>query len=198
MQRTTLYTAALLALALATTAEERTTRETPVTTLPLGFLIEQHFGVDRASLQEQAQWISESDLIVALQLRRQTHRDLQHLIGWRREGASWDEIARRCGLTGVAFFVPLPASQTLRGPYVRPYTFWRKSPGADLKLTDEEVRELALLRTLRDFCQLSAAEVVRLRTSGRSPETIAASYGPRREELRSSMQPSPARPAEKP
>lgn len=193
MHRTTLYASALLALAFATAAEERPEPEVRVATLEMGFLFERHFGADRDALQSQARWISESDLVVALQLRRLTRIDLDTIIGWRREGSSWDAISRKCGLRAHAFYVELPESQPLRGPYVRPYSLWREAPGADLRLTDEEVRELVLLRTLRDFCQLPAAEVVRLRMSGRSPETIAATHGPGRDGVRSSLQPNSPR-----
>jgi len=189
MHRTTLYAAGLLALAFATVAEERREPENPLASLQLGFLYEHHFGADRTTLQEQARWISESDLLVALQLRRQTRIDLERLIGWRRQGSSWDEITRQCGLPATVFFVQLPRTEPLRGPYVRPYSVWRDSPGTDVRLTDEEVRELVLLRTLRDFCQIPAAQVVRLRLSGRSPMAIAAAYGPQREGLRSTLQP---------
>jgi hypothetical protein len=193
MHRTTLYASALLALAFATAAEERPEAEARAATLELGFLYERHFGADRASMQQQARWVSESDLVVALQLRRLSRTDLDTIIGWRREGSSWDSISRRCGLRAHAFYVELPASQELRGPYVRPYSLWRQTPGADLRLTDEEVRELALLRTLRDYCDLPAAEVVRLRLSGRSPETIAATHGAERGGVRSSLQPTSPR-----
>ena len=79
-------------------------------------------------------------------------------------------------------------SKSLRNVHFSP-AVWRDSPGADVRLTDEEVRELVLLRTLRDFCQIPAAQVVRLRLSGRSPMAIAAAYGPQREGLRSTLQP---------
>jgi hypothetical protein len=191
MQRTTLLTMALMVLAFATLAQER--QETPIASLQLGFLYEQHFDTNRATLLEQARWVSESDLLVALQVRRLTRMDLERIVGWRREGASWDDIARQGGLRASAFFVDLPASEPLRGPYVRPYTTWRESPGADLHLTDEEVRELVLLRTLRDYCQIPASNVVRLRLSGRSPQAIVSSHGPPRDGVRSSLQ-SPATP----
>jgi hypothetical protein len=189
MQRTTLYTASLLVLAFATLAEERHEPEVQIANLPLAFVYEHHFGADRATLREQARWVSEADLLVALELQHQTRIELERIIGWRRDGASWDDIARQCGLHADAFYVALPNSQALSGPYVRPYSVWRQTPGADLQLTDEEVRELVLLRTLRDFCQLPATDVVRLRVSGRSPEAIVEAHGPQREAVRSSLQP---------
>lgn len=173
MRRTVLNTTLVVAGLLLATAIDRDVQADPARPLQLGFLFEHHFDADVVALQRHVAWLSEYDLLVALHLERVSTRGLDEIISWRREGHSWDAITRRCGLGSQIYRLTLPAALALRGPYARPYATWRQDPRADLRLTDEEVRELVLLRTLRDHCRLTAEDVVRRRSAGESPHSIA-------------------------
>ena len=174
MLRTAFPVALLLAMLLAGASKDRDAHAEPSRPLQLGFLFERHYGVDLAAVEKRVAWISEYDLLVALHLERASTRKLDEIVAWRREGSSWDAITRRVGLRCGIYYVQLPAARQLPAPYSRPYATWREHPGVDQRLTDEEVRELVLLRALRDSCRLPAAEVARLRAAGKSPRAIDA------------------------
>ena len=171
--RRTVHTTLLVAGLLLATAPDRDAQADLARPLQLDFLFEHHFAADLNALQGHAAWLSEYDLLVALHLEHVSVRSLDEIIAWRREGNSRDAITRRCGRGSEAYRLALPAGLALRGPYARPYATWRQNPRADLRLTDEEVRELVLLRTLRDHCRLTAEDIVRRRTAGQSPRSIA-------------------------
>ncbi|HZM15703.1 MAG TPA: hypothetical protein VFE28_06845 [Candidatus Krumholzibacteria bacterium] len=172
MQRAGFHAAILLAVLLASAAQDRDVYAEPSRPLQLGFLFERHYGADLAAVEKRVAWISEYDLLVALHLERASARKLDEIVTWRREGGSWDAITRRVGLRCGIYYVELPAEEQLPAPYSRPYLAWREHPGADQRLTDEEVREFVLLRALRDTCRLSAAEIAHLRAAGKSPRAI--------------------------
>ncbi len=180
MHRTGLYVSFLVALAMTALAEDRAPAQTPVGPLQLGFLFAGYYGADVADLERRAAWISESDLAVALNLVRLADTSLDDVVGWRRAGSSWDAITRRCGRGCEVYFVALPADLRLPEPYARPYRTWASRPGADQRLTDEEVRELVILGALSDFCGLPPQDVVRLRAAGQSPKAIAAVHPARK------------------
>jgi hypothetical protein len=158
------HTALFVVGLLLVAARDREVRADAARPLQLDFLFEHRFGADLNALQRHAAWLSEYDLLVALHLEHVSARSLDEIIAWRREGSSWDAITRRCGLGSETYRLTLPTSLALRGPYARPYATWRQNSRADLRLTDEEVRELVLLRTLRDHCRLTAEDIVRRRT----------------------------------
>jgi hypothetical protein len=154
-------------------ARDRDADEVP---LQLEFLFVHYYGANLDDLERRATWISEYDLAVALHLVKLAEVDLDDIVTWRREGSSWDSITRRCQLGCEVFYVDIPAKVTLPAPYARPYATWRKRPGADLRLTDEEVRELVLLAAISEHCRLAPAEVVELRSSGQTPRAIVAMH----------------------
>lgn len=178
MQRTPFYAALAVVALLVAAARDRDVHAEPSQPLQLGFLFERHFGADPAAVERFVAWVSEYDLLVALHLERVSTHDRDTIIAWRRAGSSWDTITRRCGLVCGIYFVDLPTDQELRGPYARPYVTWRAQPGADQRLSDEEVRELVLLRVLRDTYHLAPGEVARRRAAGESPRAIVASHTP--------------------
>ena len=144
--------------------------------LQLEFLFVHYYGADLDDLERRATWISEYDLAVALHLVKLAEVDLDDIVTWRREGSSWDSITRRCQLGCEAFYVDIPANVTLPAPYARPYATWRAHPGADLRLTDEEVRELVILAAISEHCRLAPEEVVELRSAGQTPRAIVAMH----------------------
>lgn len=191
MPRLTMRLAFSLLLLSATTASADSDPEHPITTDPpqvpvmfdvddvpqqLGFLFVDYYGADLQDLEKRATWISEYDLAVALHLTRLADIDLDEIVKWRREGSSWDAITRRCALGCEVFYVDIPNDVTLPAPYARPYVTWRQQPGADLRLTDEEVRELVLLAALSEHCSLAPEQVVQLRSAGQTPRAIFAMH----------------------
>jgi len=153
--------------------------------LQFDFLYRDYFGLDPAGLERPAAWLGEPDLVVALHLRHLSGVDLDVIVTWRREGVSWNEITRRCRRGSQVYYVELPRELELPPPYARAYGHWRQHAGAELALSDAEVRELVLLRVMSEGCALPAAKVVRLRASGFGPRAIAVVAGrlPEREDL---------------
>ncbi|MFQ5599625.1 MAG: hypothetical protein ACE5G2_03635 [Candidatus Krumholzibacteriia bacterium] len=180
MRRIGSLLACLLVVAPAAGAETGPKGAPDPVSLQLGFLFVNYYGADLEKLEQRAAWISEFDLAVALQLVRLSDADLDDIVTWRREGGSWDAITRRCRLGCEIFFVELPVNLELPEPYARPYATWSTRPGADQRLTDEEVRELVILRAMSEHCQLAPEDVVRLRSAGQSPKAIVAVHPPSR------------------
>jgi hypothetical protein len=164
------------------------------TGLQLDFLYEDYSGFERAALARRAAWLGESDLLVALELARRSRADLDVIVTWRREGASWDAVTRRCQLRCDVFYVVLPARLELAPPYARAYRQWRLSPGADLHLADNEIRELVLMRAVSEHCRIAPEQVVRLRNAGHGPRDIALTFG----SLRSGEDAAPRAPLHRP
>lgn len=149
--------------------------------LQLGFLFVNHYGATLEELEPRAAWVSEYDLVVALELARVSDTELDDIIGWRREGSSWDAITRRCGLGCEIYYVELAADVELVEPYARPYRVWDEEPQSDQRLKDEEIRELVLMSALSEHCRVPAEEIVRLRMAGQTPRAIVAMHRPDRD-----------------
>ena len=177
MRRLLLYAWVTLILVVPAKAQDRSETDVP---LQLGFLFVNHYGADLQQLEARATWVSEYDLAVALQLVRVSDVELDEIIGWRRQGSSWDAITRRCGLGCEVYYMELAADLELPEPYARPYKLWDESPRSDQRLTDEEIRELVLMAALSEHCGVLPEEIVRLRTAGQTPRAIVAIHRPDR------------------
>ena len=136
------------------------------------------YGVDRTRINSGASCIGEPDLVVALQLSRTTGFDLDVIVGWRRDGQSWDVITRRCRRDATIYYIEVPA-EVSGPPYGRAHGYWKKHPKGDLHLTDAEIREFAMVQAVAGHCRLAPEEVVRRRAGGESPQRIASSRGHR-------------------
>jgi hypothetical protein len=178
MQRILLSIGLSAGLALPLNAQITSGTDVP---LQLGFLFVNHYGASLEELESRAAWVSEYDLVVALQLESVSDTDLDDIIGWRREGSSWDAITRRCGLGCEIYYVELAADVELVEPYARPYLVWDEKPASDQRLKDEEIRELVLMSALSEHCRVSAEEIVRLRMAGQTPRAIVAMHRPDRD-----------------
>ena len=165
-------------VAVPTDAQITSGSEAP---LQLGFLFVNHYGANLEELETRAAWVSEYDLAVALQLASVSNTDLDEIITWRREGSSWDAITRRCQLGCEIYYIELAADVELSAPYARPYIVWDETPGADQRLTDEEIRELVLMAALSDHCKTPPEQIVRLRMAGQTPRAIVALHRPDRD-----------------
>jgi hypothetical protein len=178
MKRILLIVGVGVGLAFPTNAQVTSGTDVP---LQLGFLFVNHYGADLKALEARAAWVSEYDLAVALQLASISRTKLDEIISWRREGSSWDAITRRCQLGCEVYFIELSADVELSAPYARPYAVWDETPGADQRLTDEEIRELVLMAALSKHCKIEPEQVVRLRMAGQTPRAIVALHRPDRD-----------------
>jgi hypothetical protein len=133
------------------------------------------FGVDPSRAEREVVHVGEADFLVALHVARASGVDLAVVITWRRGGMSWDAITRHCKRDGRIYYVELPPEAT-GPPYGRAHGHWRRHPQSDIRLTDEEIRALVLVRAVAGHCKLPCGEVVRLRVRGESPKAIAARH----------------------
>jgi hypothetical protein len=133
------------------------------------------YGMDRPRVEREISYVPETDLLVALHLARISGVDLDVIVGWRRNGMSWDTITRRCHRDARAYYVMLPPEAT-GPPYGRAHGYWKKHGRCDLQLTDVEIRELVLVQVLATHCKMEPAEVVRMRAHGSSPRSIASAH----------------------
>lgn len=87
------------------------------------------------------------------------------LIGVRRGGRSWMEVARRFGVGPQAFHLPLPENGDL-GSLTRAYDEFHRRPARDwaqVPLEDPEVVTLVNLRVLSDEAGVPPLQVLRAR-----------------------------------
>jgi len=96
------------------------------------------------------------------------------LIGVRRGGRPWMEVASRFGLGPSAFHMPLPQDADL-GPLTRAYGEFRRRPAGEwgqIRLEDGEVVALVNIRVLAE--QTESAPVQVLEARGRAGTFVAA------------------------
>jgi hypothetical protein len=142
--------------------------------LELGFLFTDYYGLSPERTRSCALVLDEDDLLVALHLERASGVDFEIIARWRRDGASWDDITRRCRRDCGVYYVALPADARLGPPYGRAHGYWRKHPKGDLRLSDDEIHSLVLLSALSEHSGLAPLEVARGRARGESPKEISA------------------------
>ena len=170
--RASLYlVAAILAAAAPATAETTVSVGVGSPSLQFDFLYTD-YGVQPVVVERQAALLGESDLLVALHICRVTGVELEVVIDWRRSGMSWDGVTRRCQRDASIYWVELPSDVT-GPPYGRAYGYWKKHPKGDLQLSDTEIRELVLVRSIASHTGMPARDVVRRRAHGDSPRVIA-------------------------
>jgi len=171
MRRATVLLAVLLVQPCLAVADPAVRVQVGAPALQFEFLYND-YGVDRSHAAREVARLGEADFLVALHLARVSGANVNLVITWRRGGMSWDSITRRCKRDGRIYFVELPVEAT-GPPYGRAHGYWRRHPRTDLHLTDVEIRELVLVRSVASHCKLPCAEVVRLRVRGESPRAIA-------------------------
>lgn len=144
--------------------------------LELDFLFTDYYGLSHDRMRQCSSVLDEHDLLVALHLVRVTGVDFEIVARWRRDGQSWDDITRRCRRDCSIYYVALPAEARPGPPFGRAYGHWRKHPKGDLRLGDDEIQALVLLRSLSQHSGIAAEEVARRRSRGESPRAIAARH----------------------
>jgi hypothetical protein len=111
----------------------------------------EHFGVDPAEVGILGEWeLVPDEVPVVLFLAQRAGVSPDALIGLRRGGRPWREVARRFGLGPRDFYMPLPPEADL-GLLARAYQEFRTRPPvewAGIALEDLEVVALVNLRVL--------------------------------------------------
>jgi hypothetical protein len=141
------------------------------------FIYRDYGATEPAAVERGVACLGEVDYVVALHLARVAHVDVDILIARRRAGLSWDAITRGCGQGGRIYYVELEPAVASGPPFGRAYGYWRKHPRGDLRLTDAEIRELVVVKSLARHCGASPSRVAEMRRSGKGPRTIAAAHG---------------------
>lgn len=139
------------------------------------FLYGDHYGVEADAVHRHTKHVSEEDFLVALHLSRAAGLDVDVVVGWRRDGESWDDIRHRCALGPDVFYIDLPADSDPGPPYGRAWGHWKKKGrNKALRLSDDEVRAFVVLRALSDYTKKPVSEVLHQRRQGWTPAKIAA------------------------
>jgi len=126
----------------------------------------EHFGVPLQEVKILAEWDLTSDEVpVALFLARRAGVSSDALIGLRRGGRSWIEVAARVGLGARVFHLSLPEGESL-GLLTRANDEFRiRSVGDwdEIQLEDSEVIALVNVRVLSEQVGVPALRVIRSR-----------------------------------
>lgn len=124
----------------------------------------EHFEVSPKEVAIVADWEMEADevpVVLFLSSRAGVAPDV--LVGLRRSGRPWREVARQFGLGVRAFHVPLPVDAEL-GMLARAYNEFRSRHSREwdqIELTDAEVVSLVNLRVLSEQVGVPPARVLR-------------------------------------
>lgn len=148
----------------------------------LDFMYDDYGVTDRRVVQRGVECLGEVDYVVALHIARTAGLDIQVVIDRRRSGMSWDAVTRSCRLASNIYYVELEPAVCSGPPFGRAYGYWRKHPGADQRLSDDEIRELVLVKGLARHCGTSPSRVVERRKAGHSPAAIAKGRSQQRSE----------------
>lgn len=168
------FVAAVLALCLfASPARAETTISVRAGTsgFEFGFLYSDHYHTNESVVRHYVERLDESDFVVALHLARLSGIELDIIVGWRQEGASWWEITHRCHLGPEVYYVELEGDPG--PPYGRAWGHWKKNPKKVLVLQDDEIRAFTVLKAMSEYTGQSPTQIVVQRKEGRSPEDIA-------------------------
>lgn len=113
-----------------------------------------------------SEWdLSPDEVPVVLFLAQRAGVSPDALIGVRRGGRPWQEVARRFGVDGRAFHLPLPVDEDL-GALSRAYGEFRGRPPAEwpgIRLEDREIVALVNLRVLSEQTGAPPLRVLRVR-----------------------------------
>jgi hypothetical protein len=113
----------------------------------------EHFGVSEAEVGIIGEWnLVPDEVPVVLFLARRAGVSPDALIGLRRGGHPWREVAVRFGIEPQDFHLPLPLEAEL-GPLARAYREFRQRPVREwslIALDDQEIMALVNIRVLSE------------------------------------------------
>jgi len=136
----------------------------------------EHFDVPLQEVTIIGEWdLTPDEVPVVLFLAQRAGVTPDALIGSRRGGRPWLEVAGRFGLGPQAFHIPLPGDAEL-GSLSRAYEEFRARPARDwpqIRLEDTEIVMLVNLRVLTEQTGASPLRVIRTREGAGS---FMASY----------------------
>lgn len=115
------------------------------------------------------------DLAVALFISRHSGEDPDAVFAMHKSGLAWWEVSVRLGVKPEVWFVPVKRDPG--PPYGKAYGHWhkhgRRQPG-EMRLTDEDLRNLVAVRLLHDYYGVSVEVAMEWRSSGRGLREITA------------------------
>lgn len=127
----------------------------------------EHFDVSEEEVAIIGEWeLAPDEVPVVLFLAQRAGVSPDALIGLRRGGRPWREVAARFGLQPRAFHLPLPQEADL-GPLARAYGEFQRRPAREwslILLEDQEVVALVNLRVLSE-------------QTGASPQMVLLRFG---------------------
>jgi hypothetical protein len=118
--------------------------------------------------QWAARFRNPDDLSVFLYFVKNSNASPQEIYDMRRRGMSWFKISQRLRMPVQTFFVRLDAAPI--APFERVYTRYdrlRRNPRYRMTLSDSDIRNLVVLRTMIDYYGIRPFVAMRLRASGR-------------------------------
>lgn len=125
-----------------------------------------HFGVPMAEVEVLGEWGLEPDEVpVVLFVSTRAGVSSDALVGMRKAGQSWNDVARRFGLGGRAFYIFLPEDANL-GHLSGAYQKYRSKPAREwdsIELQDLEIVSLVNLKVLSDQVEVTPIRVLRSR-----------------------------------
>jgi hypothetical protein len=148
----------------------------------LDFMYRDYGATEPRVVERGVACVGEVDYVVALHIARAAGIDVQIVVDRRRSGMSWDAVTRSCRLGADIYYVELEPAVAAGPPYGRAYGYWRKHPGADQRLSDDEIRELVLVKGLSRHCGTTPSRIAERRKAGESPAAIGNGRGRRNSE----------------
>jgi hypothetical protein len=134
-------------------------------------VVGEHFSVPLQEVTIISGWeLSPDEVPVVLFLAQRAGVSPDALIGARRGGRPWREVAARFGVDARAFHIPLPGDLDL-GPLSRAYGEFQGRPSGEwskILLEDQEVVGLVNLRVLSDQTGASPEGIIRARVEAGS------------------------------
>lgn len=128
--------------------------------------VAEHFEVPMAEVAIIGDWDLDPDEVpVVLFLSRNAGVSPDALIGLRRRGQPWREVAQRFGVGVRAFHIPLP-EEGVGGVLTRAYREFRAKPSRDwnqIELEDLEIIALVNLRVISEQVGVSPLRVLQSR-----------------------------------
>ena len=125
-----------------------------------------HFGVPMDEVEVLGEWGLEPDEVpVVLFVSTRAGVSSDALVGMRKSGRSWSDVARRFGLGGRAFYIVLPADANL-GLLSGAYEKFKSMPAREwdgIELEDLEIVSLVNLKVLSEQVEVTPIRVLQSR-----------------------------------
>ncbi len=118
-------------------------------------------------------YIPRDELSVVYLLANRSHRNVRYIIDLRLSGLSWWDITFRLGLDPYTLFI-VDSSRYSSPPYGKAYGYHKE--GKNYRLRDDEIIELANIRFLSKYHDVSYDDVIDRRRQGEHYHFIDEQY----------------------